>query len=142
MLIDTRGRERPRVKVEPAQTSVIVALQAMLDASGLILVCPDCLSDGGSNLQGDATVASAVWKLECACTVRVMERKDAMRPFDADGDLMASANTVLQPLKLTVRCPEASCVHRPLEMERTDSGLVVRCQCAKTTFRTPRPVLQ
>ncbi len=142
MLIDTRGKARTRVHLEPAQTSMIVALNSMLDASGLILVCPQCLSEGGSNLSGDVDVKSAVWKLECACTVRVMERKDAARPFDADGDLIASANTVLQPVKLMVRCPERTCVRYPLEFERADAGMIVRCRCAKTTFRHPRPTLQ
>lgn len=142
MLIDTRGRERTRVKLEPAQTSLIVALNSMLEVSGLILACPQCLAEGGSNLSGDVAADRAVWKLECSCTVRVMERKDAIRPFDADGDLIASAKTVLEPIKLMVRCPESSCVRHPLEIERTEAGVVVRCRCAKTTFRRPRPTLQ
>ena len=142
MLIDTRGATRPRLHLEPAQTSVIVGLQPMLDASGLILVCPKCLSEGGSHLQGDADVTIPVWRLECGCTVRVLERCDATRPFDADGDLMASADTVLKPLSLAVRCPEPRCVRHPLDIERTPAGVTVRCRCAKTTFRTPTPTLQ
>lgn len=142
MLIDVRGKERTRLKLEPAQTAFLIALQSMLNASGLILVCPQCLSEGGSNLHGDVAADRAVWTLGCDCTLRVMERKDAARPFDADGDLIASAKTVLEPVKLMVRCPERSCLRHPIEIERAESGVIVRCRCAKTTFRHPRPTLQ
>lgn len=128
---------RQRVNVEPAQTGVLVGLQAMLEASGLILVCPRCLADGQSHLSGDVDVTRPIWHLTCGCKERVMERHDARRPFDADGDLIASADTVLAPLSLSVRCPESRCVTHPLEIERTAAGVVVRCRCAKTTFRTP-----
>lgn len=131
-----------RINVEPAQTGVIVGLQAMLEAAGLILVCPRCLADGGSNVTGDVDVTRPLWHLNCGCKERVMDRNDARRPFDADGDLMASADTVLQPLSLSVRCPERRCVKHALEIERTAAGVVVRCRCAKTTFRTLSPIPQ
>jgi hypothetical protein len=142
LLIDTRGKTRTRIHLEPAQTAMLVPLQGMLAAAGLILVCPQCLSEGGSHLSGDVASDQAVWKLECACTVRVMERKDAVKPFDADGDLIASANTVLNPVKLMVRCPQRACLRHPIEVERGERGVIVRCQCAKTTFRQPLPTLQ
>jgi hypothetical protein len=142
VLLDTTGRTRPHLHLEPAQTGVVVGLQAMLDAAGLILVCPRCLSEGGSHVIGDVDVTRPVWRLECGCTIRVLERKDAIRPFDADGDLIASADSVLRPLSLAVRCPEPRCVNHPLEIERTPAGVVVRCRCAKTTFKTPLPTQQ
>ena len=142
MLLDTKGSTRPRLKLEPAQTGVVVGLQSMIDAAGLILVCPKCLSEGGSHVQGDVDVTKPVWRLECGCTVRVLERKDARTPYDADGDLIASADTVLRPLSLAVRCPEPRCVKHPLEIERTPLGVIARCRCAKTTFRTPTPIQQ
>lgn len=123
------------IVMEPSQTSVIVSLQAMLDASGLILVCPQCLRERGtSHLHGDVAVDAPRWNLTCDCANRIMERRHARHPYDADGDLMASADTVLAPIRLAVRCPKFHCLHHPLEMERTSKGLLVRCHCAKTTF--------
>lgn len=121
--------------MEPSQTSVIAALQSMLNASGLILACPHCLRERGhSHVRGDVYVTHPRWNLTCDCANRIMERRHARHPYDADGELMASAQTVLEPVRLTVRCPESSCLRHPLEMERTQTHLVVRCRCAKTRF--------
>ena len=128
---------RQHVTVEPNQTSLIVSLQPMLQASGFILVCPECQAAGVSTVTGDVAVDTPVWHLTCGCRDRVMARQDARRPFDADGELIASADTVLQPLRLSVRCPEATCVRHPLEITRVEKGMEVRCRCAKTTFRPP-----
>lgn len=124
-----------RVNVEPNQTNLIVSLQSMLQAAGLILVCPDCQAEGKSEVTGDVAADTPVWHLNCGCRERLMERKDARHLFDADGELMASAETVLQPVRLSVRCPEPRCVRHPLEMTRVEKGMEVRCRCAKTTFR-------
>lgn len=138
MLINNTGKILQRMNVEPSQVGVLVGLQSMLQASGLILVCPRCLSEGGSHLAGNVDVTLPTWHLNCGCTERVIERRHASRAYDADGDLMVSAGTVLQPLRLSVRCPERTCVQHPLEIERSPAGVIVRCRCAKTTFR-PQP---
>lgn len=121
------------IVMEPSQTSVIVSLQELLRAYGLILACPRCLlARGASHVTGDVSVTAPRWNLTCDCTNRIMERRHARHPYDADGDLMASAETVLAQVSLTVRCPEKDCLPFPLEMERTAPCLIVRCRCAKS----------
>jgi hypothetical protein len=134
-------RIRQRINVDPSQVGVIVGLQPMLDASGLILICPRCQAEGGSHIAGNADVTLPTWSLTCDCTERILERRHAARAFDATGDLIASADTVLQPLRLAVRCPEFRCVTHPLTIERGPAGVSVRCHCANTTFRTPTPTI-
>lgn len=131
---------RTRRILTPTQTSVLVALNRMLEAARLILACPRCLLNGGSKIEGTVSASQAHWSLNCDCTERQMSRAD-VREMDADAELFASAEDVLRPLSLVIRCAEARCVTQPLELERAADGLIVRCPCAKTTFRLTRPTL-
>ena len=123
-----------RFVLTPAQTSMVIALQRLLQASGLILVCPRCLSDGGSHVEGDVSASSPTWRLTCGCAERVMQRAD-VSPMDADGQLFAEASTELPSLRLAIRCPDRRCVDQPLELTRTPDLFAIRCTCAKTTFK-------
>jgi hypothetical protein len=139
MLMDMHGRTKQRLNATAVQIGTILGLEIMLQAAGLILTCPSCADDGSPQLETDNSPTAREWKIDCGCRERRLAREDMRGIFDGDGDLMATAEDTLRSLRLTVRCPEVRCVRFPLDVERTEKGTVVRCRCAKTTFRRPSP---
>lgn len=123
-----------QIVLTPVQTSLVIALQRILQASGLVLVCPQCRAMGSSHVRGDVSATTPVWRLTCDCAERVLQRAD-VTPMDADGALFAEAQTALRPIRLAVRCAERTCVDHPVELIRTPDLWSVTCSCAKTTFK-------
>lgn len=138
------GRPRnllPRDALTPLQTSAILGLNTLVEATGLVILCPRCLRDGFGMVDTDNDPHAPVWKMDCQCCERRMDTATVTRALDADGDLMANAEQILAPLSLTVRCPEKKCIQHPLEIERRTDATVIRCRCAKTTLRIQRPLV-
>jgi len=141
MLIDAVGKIRQRLVLTKAQTQTVVALQPLLQATGLILVCPKCQAGEGSHIEGDVDVSRPQWRLTCDCTERVMDRSDVRGLPDADGELVQQAEDTLRPVRLSVRCGERSCVGVPVDVTRGLNSAEIRCQCSKTTLRPRTPTL-
>lgn len=137
MILQPNGRVKQRITITAAQIAAILGLESLVQAAGLVLVCPRCVSEGDASLSTDNGPHSQVFKIDCGCRERRMPAADVTHVMDADGTLMSAADQILQPLSLAVRCPERRCVAHPLEIERTETSTIVRCRCAKTTLRPP-----
>lgn len=136
MILHPHGLKQ-RLTITETQIAAILGLENLLHASGLILICPNCLADGDPFLTTENTPTASEWKIDCGCRERRILRTAVPDPMDADGNLMAAAEAILAPLRLSVRCPERRCIASPLEIERTPDTVIVRCHCAKTTLRPP-----
>lgn len=141
MIIKPNGAARQRLSISRVQIAAILGLENFLQAHGFILVCPRCLSDGDPFLHTDNTREAGELKIDCQCKERRIDASDLQRPMDADGGLIAAADSILSPLGLAVRCPERKCINHPIEIERTKESTVIRCRCAKTTLRPPQTIL-
>jgi hypothetical protein len=139
MILQPHGRLKQRLTFTTVQIAAVLGLESLVQAAGLILVCPRCLSEGDPFLKTDNGPHSQELKIDCGCRERRIAASDVGRAMNADGDLIAAAEQILGPISLAVRCPERKCVTHPLEIERSETGTIVRCRCAKTTLHPPRP---
>lgn len=131
----------PRDAMTPMQIAAILGLEALMQATGLVILCPRCLSEGFGMLDTDNAPGNAIWKMDCRCRERRVKVAEVGRPLDADGELLANADQILAPLSLVIRCPEKTCIQHPLEIERGLDATIVRCRCAKSTIRLQRPLV-
>ena len=126
---------RQRLTITGPQISAILGLERLIQATGLILVCPRCLEDGDASLETDNTPGQAEFKIDCGCRERRIAARDLVVAMDADGDLAVQAEAMLAPLSLSLRCPDRRCLRHPLDIEQTPDHTILRCRCAKTTLR-------
>lgn len=140
MILKPNGRAKQRLTISGVQMAAILGFENLTKATGLVLVCQNCLSEGDPFLQTDNDPLSREWKIDCQCKERRIATMDAPNAMDATGDLMAQLPQIVQSLGLVVRCPERKCVNHALEIERTEKNTIVRCRCAKTTLRPPSQI--
>lgn len=138
MILKPHGQRKERVMLSNAQIAAILGLENIVQATGLVIVCPRCTAEGDPTVETDNTPDAQVWKIDCRCRERRVLKKDVTRVMDADGDLIAQAEAILAPVSLSIRCPQKRCIQYPLEIERTPTFTVVRCRCAKTTLHPPK----
>lgn len=131
---------RQRLTITSGQMAAILGLERFLSAHGLILVCPQCVQDGQPHLDTQNTTDAPEWKIDCACRER-RSPNVAVRAMDADGTLLASADQILAPIRLAVRCATWRCVRHPIEIDHTPTTTILRCRCAKTTLHPPTPIV-
>lgn len=125
---------RPVDALSRAQISVILGLEHVLQQSGLVLLCPRCASNGHGALDTGNSPEDDVWKIDCQCRRRRVNRTDAAQL--PSGDLLLLVKDLLGPVSLDVRCPSRRCINHPLEMRQTVEGLIVTCRCGgKLHFR-------
>lgn len=122
-----------------AQISVILALETVLQAAGLILTCPRCAADGFPRLKTDNDPKDLTWTIDCRCRQRRVSRSEA-QPMSTSGDLLRLTPELLSPISLAVRCPSSPCLLTPLEMHPTPEGLLVTCRCGRYQFRKTNPL--
>jgi len=137
VILKPHGHRKERLMLSGAQVAAILGLENIVLATGLVIVCPRCTADGDPTVVTDNSPDEPVWKIDCRCKERRILAKDVTRPLDADGDLIAQAESILAPVGLSVRCPQRRCLPYPLEIERTPTVTIVRCRCAKTTLHPP-----
>lgn len=137
MILKPSGVVKQRLTGSSVDIGTILGLENVLQATGLILTCPQCASEGFPQLETDNSPTAEEWKIDCQCRERRFLKSDTRGVFDSDGQLLATADQALKPLMLTVRCPEARCVRYPLHVERTPESTIIRCHCAKSTLRRP-----
>lgn len=135
MILKPNGLVKQRLTASAADIGTILGLEHVLQATGLILTCPQCASEGFPALETDNQPSQPEWKIDCQCRERRLARSDMRGIFDSDGELLATADQTLKALRLTVRCPERRCLRHPLAIERTPTSTIIRCQCAKSTLR-------
>lgn len=134
MLIDPHGKVKQRVTISPIQIACILGLEHILTPHQLILTCPRCASDGKPVLETDNDPNAPIWKIDCGCMERRIQRA-VWKAMDADGELIANADQILQSIRLSVRCGERRCVRHAMDIYRLNGQVVAACRCAKTTFR-------
>lgn len=137
MILQPQGRIKQRLTLTAMQLGTIVGLEQFLQAHRLILACPRCVADGDLFLDTDNSPYAQEFKVDCQCRERRIHASDARQALDADGDLIASAENILKPVSLSIRCAERKCVSHPIEIERTPTSTILRCRCAKTTIHNP-----
>ena len=132
--------DRPTILLSGAQIGLLLALEDVFQAAGLVVVCPHCLrSKGRGELTTDNAPGDAVWKMNCACRDRKADPRSVGTVPAPSGDLLPLAEAALAGADLVIRCPSRTCRHRPLEMRQTPEGLLVTCECARLQFRKTRP---
>jgi hypothetical protein len=121
------------VALTSPQVALILALERVLQAAGLWLVCDHCARTEGSygHLQTDNAPEDAVWRMDCSCTTRRFERVQLEHTMAPSGDLLKLAETLLAGTGLVIRCPvkKTGCLTTPLEVTLEPDGTTARCQC-------------
>ena len=125
----------PRMTMTPYQIGAILGLERLVQATGLVIICPTCLREGFGQLDTNNDPRAEEWRIDCRCRERRISTKRLSQSHDADGDLIAQADDLLRPLSLSVRCPQRSCLPYPLDIDRRDTTTIIRCHCAQTTLR-------
>lgn len=129
-------RVKQRLVLSGVQTAALLAIEDLMQKSGLVVLCPRCAAEGHLTLQTNNAPDMVEWKMDCLCRERRMYPSEAAHVMDADGDLMSEIDAILAPVSLAVRCPYPRCVQRPLEVERSEKETILRCRCAQTTIPT------
>lgn len=130
------SQTRPTLALSSAQIGIILALEPLLADTGMSLVCPACVRDrGDASLQTANSPGDETWKIDCQCRQRRVARTAVGTIPPLTGDLFLLGTDALAAVGLALRCPRRRCVRQALEMRQTPQGLVVRCDCARLTFR-------
>ncbi len=113
------------------QVALILALEPVLEATGLRVVCPRCAAQGFDGLETNNGGQDTAWKMNCGCTSRTFNRAALTHLMTPSGDLIPLAETLLAPAHLAIRCNvrAAGCLSTPLTYTQTADALTVRCQC-------------
>jgi hypothetical protein len=119
---------RPTDAISRAQISLILGLDPVLQAAGLILTCARCAADGTPVLVTANSPEDTIWKIDCACRRRRVTRAGS-QPMEPSGDLLLMAADLLRPLGLELRCPARPCLLQPLDIRQTAAGVRVTCHC-------------
>lgn len=127
-LLQPAGAGPQTVDLTPAQVALIVALEPILQATGLSVVCPTCAAANDVSLVTDNGREDATWKIHCACTQRTFPRQ-ALPTMVTSGDLLLHAETILRGARLAVRCIAPWCLTADLTVTPETDGVTVRCQC-------------
>jgi len=126
--------EKPTETLTAAQIGVVIGLDTILQMAGLILTCPRCASEGNPRLITDNGAEDTIWKIDCQCRKRRIQRRHVSQLMAPSGDLLLLVSELLKPVGLDVRCPTTRCLLSPLEMRRTEDSLIVSCHCGRMVF--------
>ena len=118
---------RPVDAMTRAQVGLILGLDSILNAAGLVLVCPRCAANGHPHLDTNNTLDDEIWKVDCQCRRRRIARTESR--MVATGWLLLMVEDLLAPLSLDVRCPSEQCRLKPLKIWQSPDGLTVRVNC-------------
>jgi hypothetical protein len=118
---------RPVDAMSRAQVGLVMGLESILHAAGLVLVCPKCVADGHPDLDTNNAQDDEIWKIDCRCRRRRIARTESR--MVASGWLLLMVDDLLRPLSLDVRCPSERCRTKPLTIRQSANGLTVTVNC-------------
>jgi hypothetical protein len=125
--------ETPTIELTSQQMALILALERVLQAAGLWLVCPICANELGTykHLVTNNHPTDDVWKIDCQCTHRSFRRAALETSMIPSGDLLTVATILLPPARLAVRCPNkiSHCLTTDLQLTQRPDGVTARCRC-------------
>lgn len=124
---------RPRVDLTSPQMALILALEGILQASGLWLVCDHCAREREtySHLITQNAPEDTVWTIDCPCTDRRFLRASLQHTMRPSGDLGFLLPDLTRATGLDVRCPNkrSGCLTTPILIKPEPDGMTWRCQC-------------
>jgi hypothetical protein len=135
---DTKA-DRPTLTLTGYQIGLVLGLERVLDKAGLTIVCPDCAETGDLVLSADNAPEDTIWRIDCNCRKRRINRSDVISVPPPSGDLLPAAQEALKAAKLEIRCGRARCYRLTPEMRHTNEGVLVQCQCGRMQFKHRGP---
>lgn len=140
--ITTLPSVKARIHLTPAQLSLILGLETVLQKAGLALICPFCAGSAPCDglLTTDNHPLDLTWKLDCDCRERRGTRMGVM-PMPPCGDLILLAAEALREARLDIRCPKipTHCRYEPIRTQRLATKIQLECQCGRMVFSAARP---
>lgn len=134
-------RERGQTTLDGHQLGLILALEDVLPAFDLTLVCPACAQERGDyTLDANNDGYDLSWKVDCQCRRRQAVPSSAALVTQGPGPLLLAASRALILAKLAVRCRRTvACLKTAPEWTQAGDQVVMSCRCGERTFPRATP---
>lgn len=133
--------DRGHTLIDGRQLSLILALEDLLPAYELTLVCPACAKDRGDyTLDTNNDGFDLSWKVDCQCRTRKALPSTATMLQMSPGPLLLAASRALLLAQLAIRCRRTrACLQTEPQWTQTGDGVTMTCACGERTFQPRRP---
>ena len=134
-----RLQERGHFLMDGRQLSLILAIEDVLPAYDLTVVCPACAKDMGDfTLDANNDGYDLSWKVDCQCRTRKALPSTAHPVQMSPGPLLLAASRALSLATLSLRCRRTvACLQTEPQWTQAGGDVVMACACGERTFTKP-----